>query len=403
MSVLIRVVVVTLAAGAAACGGRPGAEPQAATEAPAPAAGVSLNAAAQANGGITLATVERVPSSGQVSVPGLVVVDDTRTARIGSLQEGLILTTLKQVGDGVRSGELLATMHGHAMHDAWAGYRKAIAARQRAEAELAYASDGLARAERLLAARAVAAQDVRRARLEQATAAEHLADARAEVTRSIEELEHVGVHVKDTGKSEPGAPEPDADEPIPVRSPLGGTVLERLVTPGTTVVPGTPLYVVSDLSTVWVTAEVDEALLPHVRVGRPVEVRVAAWPGEVFAGRVTFIGDVVNPDTRRVTLRATLANGARRLKPQMFATVGLGLREPGEVLVVPKTAVQTVDGKPAVFVAGAQGQFAARSVTIGAETGGRVEVLSGVTAGERVAATGAFALKSVLAGPAAGE
>lgn len=403
MSVLIRVVVVTLAAGAAACGGRPGAEPQAAAEAPAPAAGVSLNAAAQANGGITLATVERVPSSGQVSVPGLVVVDDTRTARIGSLQEGLILTTLKQVGDGVRSGELLATMHGHAMHDAWAGYRKAIAARQRAEAELAYASDGLARAERLLAARAVAAQDVRRARLEQATAAEHLADARAEVTRSIEELEHVGVHVKDTGKSEPGVPEPDADEPIPVRSPLGGTVLERLVTPGTTVVPGTPLYVVSDLSTVWVTAEVDEALLPHVRVGRPVEVRVAAWPGEVFAGRVTFIGDVVNPDTRRVTLRATLANGARRLKPQMFATVGLGLREPGEVLVVPKAAVQTVDGKPAVFVAGAQGQFAARSVTIGAETGGRVEVLSGVTAGERVAATGAFALKSVLAGPAAGE
>ncbi|MGE0394893.1 MAG: efflux RND transporter periplasmic adaptor subunit, partial [Vicinamibacterales bacterium] len=309
----------------------------------------------------------------------------------------------KQVGDTVREGQLIATMHGHAMHDAWAGYRKAIAARERAEAELAYATDALARTERLLAARAIAAQDVRRAQLEKATAAEHVADARAEVTRSIEELEHVGVHVTDTGRSDPGAPDPNADEPIPVRSPLAGVVLERLVTPGTTVVPGSPLYVVSDLSSVWVTAEVDEALLPQLRTGRPVDVRVAAWPGEVFTGRVTFIADVVNAETRRVTVRATMANTARRLKPQMFATVGLHLHEPREVLWVPKTAVQTVDGKPAVFVAGTAGQFAARPVTVGAVAGDRVEVLSGLTAGERVAATGAFALKSVLAGPAAGE
>lgn len=404
MTVRTHAFVLTLAALAAACRGASPTDAGVPGPAAAPAgAVVTLGATAQDNGGITLATVESAPSSGQVRVPGVVALDDTRTARVGSLQEGLILSTLKQVGDSVREGQLLATMHGHAMHDAWAGYRKAVAARQRAEAEVAYTTEALARAERLLAARAVAAQEVRRAQLEQVTAAEHLADARAEVTRSIEELEHVGVHVADTGRSQPGAPEPDADEPIPVRSPVTGTVLERLVTPGTTVVPGTPLYTVSDLTSLWVVADVDEALLPLLRVGRPVEVTVAAWPGETFPGRVTLVGDVVNPDTRRVTVRAAVANVQRRLKPEMFATVGLGLHEPRQALFVPKGAVQTMDGKPAVFVADDRGGFAARPVTVGVETDGRVEVLSGVQAGERVAATGGFAIKSVLTGPAAGE
>lgn len=404
MTVRTRLLVVSLTAGLAACrGAAPAGDPGAAS-APAPQTSVvSLGASAQAHGGISLATVESVSSSGQVSVPGVVSVDETRTSRVGSLQEGLILSTLKQVGDQVGEGQLLATMHGHAMHDAWAGYRKAVAARQRADAELAYAVDALARAERLLAARAVAAQDVRRAELDRVAAVERLTDARAEVTRSIEELEHVGVHIKDTGTGSADAPAPDADEPIPVRSPLAGVVLERLVTPGTTVVPGAPLYTISDLASVWVVADVDESLLPSLRVGRGVEVRVAAWPGEIFAGRITFIGDVVNPDTRRVSVRAALANGQRRLKPAMYATVTLSLHDPQPALVVPKGAVQTVEGRATVFVAGSTGQFTARPVTLGAEVDGRVEVLSGLQAGERVAATGGFALKSVLAGPAAGE
>ncbi len=403
MTVWNRLVVLALAAGVSACGGSAPASDTggaAAASAPAQTSTVTLGAAALANGGITLATVEAASSSGQVSVPGVVTVDETRTAHIGSLQEGLVLSTLKQVGDSVGQGQLLATMHGHAMHDAWAGYRKAIAARQRADAELAYAVDAIGRAERLLAARAVAAQEVRRAELDRVTAAERVADARAEVTRAIEELEHVGVHITDAGQGQPGVREAVADEPIPVRSPVAGVVLERLVTPGTTVVPGTPLYTVSDLTSVWVVAEVDESLLPFIREGLSVEVRVAAWPGEVFSGRITFIGDVLNAETRRVTVRAALANRQRRLKPEMFATVALSLHEPRPSLIVPRSAVQTVDGNPVVFVADGAGRFAVRPVTLGAEVDGRVDVVTGLKAGERIAATGGFALKSALAGPA---
>jgi len=404
VTVWIRACLVTLAVGLSSCrGAAPPADGDSASAPTAPPSTISLGSAAQTHGGITLVTVESASSSGQVSVPGAVALDDTRTARVGALQEGLMLSTLAQVGDHVRQGQLLATMHGHAMHDAWAGYRKAVAARQRADAELAFAVDALGRVQRLLAARAVAAQDVRRAELDRVAAVERVADARAEVTRSIEELEHVGVHIKDAGRSDADVPEPDADEPIPVRSPIAGIVLERLVTPGTTVVPGAPLYTISDLTSVWAVAEVDESLLPFLRVGRGVEVRVAAWPGEVFAGRVTFIGDVVDPGTRRVTVRAALANQERRLKPEMFATVALSLHEPRPALVVPRSAVQTVEGSPVVFVADGQGRFTARPVTLGAEVDGRVDVLTGLKAGERVAATGGFALKSVLAGPPAGE
>ncbi len=387
-----------------ACGGAsapPGAGAGTTRETAVPGV-VTLDAAALASGGITLVTVEAVTSTGQVQVPGVVALDDTRTARIGSLQEGLVLKTLAQAGDRVAEGQLLATMHGHAMHDAWAGYRKAVAARQRAEAEVAYATDAHARSERLLVAKAIAAQDVRRAELDRVTAVEHLADARAEITRSIEELEHVGVHVTAQPNGEVGVREADADEPIPVRSPMGGVVLERLVTPGTTVVPGTTLYTVSDLSRLWVVAEVDETLLPRVVVGRPVDVRVTAWPDEVFRGTVTFVGDVVHPVTRRVTVRASLANSDRRLKPDMYATVGLGVEQPRPAVLVPRTAIQSVEGHPTVFVAAGTGRFVPRTVTLGVDRDARVEITAGVTAGEQVAATGGFALKSALAGPPAG-
>ncbi|MEQ1896839.1 MAG: efflux RND transporter periplasmic adaptor subunit [Vicinamibacterales bacterium] len=370
--------------------------------APATTASVALTGTAMSNAGVTLATVETATTSGDVSVPGVVLLDDTRTARVGSLQEGLVLKTLVQVGDQVKAGQLLATMHGHAMHDAWAGYRKALADRQRLETELAYAVDAHERAERLFAAKAIAQQEVRRAAMERDGAGQRLAAARAEVTRAIEELEHVGVHVsKLTG--EIGAREADADEEIPVRTPTGGVVLERLVTPGTTVVPGAALYTISDLTSLWVVVELDETYLPLVRTGRAAGIRVAAYPGQIFPGTVTFIGDSVNPRTRRVTLRVSVGNRDRRLKPDMFATVSLATHEPRQMLTVPRAAVQSIDGRPTVFVAEAGGRFSPRTVTAGAEQDGRVEIVAGLTAGERVVASGGFALKSELLAPARGE
>lgn len=380
---------------------------------PAPSSGpvtgtVVLTEEALTHAGIVVDTVRETTRTDRIAAQGLMAVDDTRTVRVGALQEGLILDTPAQVGDRVSPRQLLATLHTHALHDAWAGYRKALADERRVERLLAFAVDTHERAQRLYADKAVAQQEVQRAEVERVSATEMVEVAKAEVARSIEELEHVGVTVPEGRGPAPtagdvAAIEDASSERVPVRTPIGGVVLERLVTPGTTVTVGTPLFVVSDLSVLWAIAEVDESHLSRVKVGRPVEVLVAAYPGERFIGTITFVADTVNPVTRRITIRSTVANPGRRLKPEMFATMSLGEGDPRTVVVAPAAALQSVNGTTSVFVAEAGGRFVARAVQTGTEADGLVEVTSGLTGGERIVVAGSFVLKSELGKAPEGE
>jgi cobalt-zinc-cadmium efflux system membrane fusion protein len=357
---------------------------------------VELTDTAAGHSGLTIEPVQTQTRSDRLVAPGLLALDDTRTSRIGSLQEGLVLETRAQVGDRVRARQLLATMHGHALHDAWAGYRKAIADVRRLEKELGYAVAVHERAQRLHADKAVSLQELQRAEVDRASATQLLVMARAEVLRSIEELEHVGVIVTENGEEVRQPLDGDPGEQIPVRSPIGGVVLERLVTPGTTVTPGMPLFTVSDLTSLWAVAEIDESHLSRVRTGRPVDIVVAAYPDEHFPGTITQIGDTVNPETRRVTVRSTVANPDGRLKPEMFATVTLGESDSRAMTMVPRSAVQTLDGRTAVFVAESSSRFRLRTVTLGSEVDGLVEVMEGLNAGEQIVSAGSFVLKSEL-------
>ena len=160
----------------------------------------------------------------------------------------------------------------------------------------------------------------------------------------------------------------------------------------------------ADLTELWAVAEIDETQIPLVEAGRPTEIRVSAYPGETFAGRITFVADTVNPKTRRVTVRCQVPNPDGRLKPEMYAALTLSSGEPHEVLAVPSAAVQELEGKPFVFVKTKAGVFERRDVSLGAEAEGWVEVRTGVKAGDEVATTGSFLLKSeLLKGSLAGE
>jgi RND family efflux transporter MFP subunit len=154
--------------------------------------------------------------------------------------------------------------------------------------------------------------------------------------------------------------------------------------------------VVADLTELWAVAEIDETEIPLVQAGRDVELRVAAYPGETFAGRITFVADTVNPKTRRVTVRCQVPNADGRLKPEMYAALTLSAGGPREVLAVPSGAIQEIRGRPIVFVRTAEGTFERRDVVVGPEADGWVEVRSGVEEGEPVATTGSFLLKSEL-------
>jgi RND family efflux transporter MFP subunit len=220
--------------------------------------------------------------------------------------------------------------------------------------------------------------------------------ANAEVQRARESLEHLGIPAT-------SAAEGQAAEIIPVRTPQAGVVLEKLVTSGTTVTPGTLLFVVSDTSTLWVLAEIDEVALAQVRIGSPVQVAVAAYPAERFPAAVTYVGDTINPATRRAVVRCELRNGDSRLKPGMFARVQLEAATAAPMVHLPVDAVQDIGERRVVFVPGAEGQYVTRDVETGAERGGRIEIRRGVTDGDRVVVRGAFLLKSQLLASADGE
>jgi cobalt-zinc-cadmium efflux system membrane fusion protein len=379
---------------AAACAAEHPQEPP--TETAATRTSVQLSPADAAAAGIETAAVRAAERAEALQASGVVGFDERRTARLGSLVEGVVDDLRLQVGDPVARGAVVAQLHSHVIHDAWAGYFKAIAEHRRAEAELAYARTAEARAAQLVADRALSPQELERARTDLNGASQAVAAARAEITRAEQELDHYGI------KPRPDANPLDEGE-VPIRAPLGGTVIERLASAGTAVTPGTPLLVISDLSRVWVTAEIDEQLLGRVVVGGTAAISAAAYPGERFTGRLTAIGDVVNPATRRVTLRIEVPNPDRRLKPQMFVTVALGGAAPRRVLVVPARAVQSMEGEQVVFVRTPVDRFERRRVVTGADIADDVEILSGVNEGDVIATAGAFLLKSELLKPDGSE
>jgi len=339
--------------------------------------------------GLQVVDVESDTRPDTFEATALVALDETRTARIGSLVEGVVSATYREVGARVPAGTVLAAIHSHVVHDAWAGYRKAVADRRRLANEVTYVTQAEARAARLFTDRAVSSQAVERAQADRLAAEEQLAAADAEVRRAIDELEHLGIDATVSAATE-------VADRIPARAPIGGVVLERLVTPGTAVTPGTPLFVVSDLGTLWVLAEIDERRIAQVAVGQPAAIRVSAYPDDTFAGRVTFVGDTVNPRTRRVLVRCEVPNPEGRLKPEMFATVTLGSGEPRTVVTVPAVAVHDLEGHAVVFVEEAPGRFRPRRVVVATERDGRVDVIEGLSPGMRVATAGSFLVKSEL-------
>jgi cobalt-zinc-cadmium efflux system membrane fusion protein len=372
----------------------PAAESTATTAAPKTSVELSKSDAAAA--GIETAAARLVERAEPLQASGVVGFDERRTSRLGSLVAGVVDDLRVQVGDRVAGGAIVANLHSHVVHDAWADYFKAIAELRRTEAELSYAQTNEARAAQLVADLALSSQELQRARTDVNSAMQAVAAARAEITRYEQELDHYGI------KPSPDANPVDQSE-VPVRAPIGGTVIERLATEGMAVTPGTPLLVISDLSRVWILAEIDEKSLGRIVTGREAAIETAAYPGDTFVGTLTAVGDVVNPATRRVTLRIETPNPERRLKPQMFVTVRLGGSALRRVLVVPSRAVQAMDGEQVVFVRAASDRFERRAVTTGVEISDEVEIVSGLHDGEVVATAGAFLLKSELMKPSGEE
>jgi RND family efflux transporter MFP subunit len=171
-----------------------------------------------------------------------------------------------------------------------------------------------------------------------------------------------------------------------VRAPFNGIVAERLVSTGDYVSRGMKVATVVRIDPVRVELTVPEQYLSQVKAGQPVRLSVDAYPGETFTAHVRFVSPALKTDQRALTVEAIAANGDGRLKPGLFATALLQQPTPAPALLVPATSVETVAGTSRVFVIAADNKIEERIVTLGEKLGDRVEIASGVKAGERVAA-----------------
>ena len=176
-------------------------------------------------------------------------------------------------------------------------------------------------------------------------------------------------------------------------SPVSGFVTERKAFPQTAVTPDMDLYVISDLSTIWVDADVYEYEVPFVKVGQTADMQLSYYAGKTYTGKITYIYPTVDPVARTVKVRIEFPNPNFELKPQMFAAVQLNINY-GKQIVVPQEAVMDSGEKQYVFVVHEGGVFEPRMIQIGAKLQGKVVVLSGLNAGETIVTSGNFLIDS---------
>ena len=225
-------------------------------------------------------------------------------------------------------------------------------------------------------------------------AREQLLDSEREVRAAAIAKDNAAEVLQILGSSPSAAQQTRGPLQIPVRSPLSGLVTELDAAVGEAVSAEQNLMSVIDLTEVYVEADVYEKDLPRLAEGQLVSVEVRSQPGERFLGSVVSISSKLDPETRAAHVRALLQNPGWRLKPGMFATVGFVTDRQAGALTVSGEAVQEVEGRPTVFVQQASEQFEARTVVLGRRDGERIELTSGLTAGEVVVTKGSYLLKS---------
>ena len=211
--------------------------------------------------------------------------------------------------------------------------------------------------------------------------------ADAEVRAAVDQLRVMGVSPGTLAKMRTSG----MSSISPVVASIGGTVVERKVTRGQVVQPADELFTVADLSRVWVVGEVPENAAAGVRAGQAVEIDTGA--GDRIVGKLIWVSDIVDPQTRTVTVRTEVDNAERTLKPSMLATLLIQSR-PEERVVVPTSAVVREDNRDYVFVRTSETNYQLTPVKLGDESNGVRPVISGVQAGQPIVVEGGFHLNN---------
>jgi len=316
--------------------------------------------------------------------PATVRPNERALAEITALIRGRVIDVYADVGQQVKAGDLLARLYSSDLGLAQSAYMKA-------QARLYVAEQAFKRAQFLLKEKVIGTAEAQRRESE-------LFSARAEAREGRDRLLALGMEEQDIRRL-------DREQKIvsymPIKAPFAGRIIARNLTRGEVVETTERLFVLADLSQVWVLANIPEKDIPYIQPhssahNQLAEVRVSAYPDEEFPAKITYVGDVLDPTTRTMRLRLELPNPEGRLKPEMFATVRVYSEVEPNVLLVPETAVQRDGDRTFVFVQRDPHTFEVKDIAVGPSNGELVTVLSGLKEGEPVVVKEAFLLKSQL-------
>ncbi len=325
---------------------------------PAAAAAITLTPDAWAAADIRTAKAAALVFNRRIMAPGGLEFNARRLAHLTARRPGRVERVLAVSGDRVQAGQVLAEVYSPDYMSLQAEYLQAAERVQRLGANPAEAPG----------AKAILDSARQRLFLVGATAVEVDSLAAVRVPRPL----------------------------LAVRAPFAGTVIEANVLAGDHVELGANLFRLADPSVLWASLHIREEDMASLQAGAAAELRTQAYPGEIFRGRLLLIGDVLDEKTRTVNGRVEVANPAGRLKAGMFVEAALEGGAGRTVLAVPESAVQDDDGRAIVFVLTGERRFARREIETGERLGELVEVLQGLAAGETVATSGSFLLKSEM-------
>lgn len=305
-------------------------------------------------------------------IPGRIQVDEQYESRAGAPVTGRISTLEVNLGDHVSAGQKLATIKSTELAQYQLSYIKA-------SQQMQLHSKAVERAKQLLEADVISSAELQRRESE-------LSAANAELNASRDQLLVLGMAPGDItrlGLHNSGM------STSRVNSKISGTVIERKARLGQVVAPAEELFVVADLSHVWAVAEVPEQQIAHISKGQTLNIEVPALDHIKLQGNLSFVADVVNPETRTIMARANLDNRDHKLKPDMLITILLE-GKPEMVAAIPETAVVRENNQTHVFVETSPGQFKLKPVALGEEYNGYLAVKDGLHVGDRIVLDGAF-------------
>ncbi|HYR66351.1 MAG TPA: efflux RND transporter periplasmic adaptor subunit [Reyranella sp.] len=337
---------------------------------------------------LRLATVRQVAFRDERATDGKIAINEDTTTPVFSPYSGRVSKLIARPGDLVERGQPLFAIEASEFVQGHNDLVTAVAGVEKAQSRLVLAQAVEKRQRELLAIRGGAMKDLEQAQSDLVAAQGDLRAAQITLAAVRNRLSILGRSDEEIARLEKldriGA------ETI-VAAPIGGTIIQRKVGLGQYINAGAndPIFTVGNLSTVWLIANVRESDAPRMKVGAPVEVTVLAFPGQVFNAKLSYVAPALDPNTRRLPVRAEIQNANRELLPEMFASFRIVSGEGRLTPAVPVDAIVYEGASARVWIARPETKtVVSRPIVVGDTTNGLVEVRKGLTVGESVVTSG---------------